>query len=85
MDGVVEALVVVARLVVAPLVVVLLRVQAALAELLLVGVELARGHPVQRARLVAVRAGRPRRLLVVGRVHVGWCRGHGDVCCDENN
>lgn len=83
-DGVVQAVVVAARLVVAPLVVVVLLVQGALAELLLVGVELARGHPVEGARLVAVRAGRPRRLLVVGRVHGGWCR-HGEGCSCENN
>lgn len=80
-DRVVQAVVVGAGLVVGALVVVLLvvllllLVQVGLAELLLVGVELARGHPVQGARLVAVRAGRPRRLLVVCRVHVGGVVG----------
>lgn len=85
MGGRGEAVVVGAALVVAPLVVVVLGIQGGLGELLLVGVELARRHPVERARLVAVRAGRPRRLLVVGGVHAWGCRGLGEGCGDENN
>ena len=48
MNSVIQALIIVARLAVTPLVVVLVLVlvQTALVELLLIGVELARGHPV---------------------------------------
>lgn len=74
-DGCVEA-VVVARLLVATGVV-LGRVQA-LGRQLAVCVELTGGLAVEGLRLVAVRAGRPRRGRVVGRIHgVGGQREGG--------
>lgn len=70
MNGVVEAFVVAGLLVGAGVLVLLVHV--ALRDLA-VSVELARGHAMQGAclRLVAMRARRPRRALVVRRVHGG--------------
>lgn len=67
MDGCVQA-VVVARLLVVATGMVLGRVQA-LGRQLAVCIELAGGLAVEGLGLVAVRAGRPRRGRVVGRIH----------------
>ena len=73
-DSLVEALVVARLLLLVGPGMLVLGVHVALRQRS-VGVELARGHAMQRARLLLVAVGtrRPRRRLVVRGVHGVWC------------